>query len=232
MGWIYCIENKINGKKYIGQTKRKNVQNRWDEHIELWQSGKHSKKMQAAYNKYGLDNFKFYSIEEVDFPLLEEREKYYINLFNTIEQGYNVLYGSIGSCKRVYCYDFEGNYLDLYFNSVNEVVKALGIDEALVFNICNGTRYKKSASGKDGKVYRFSYELKDKLPPVVYQKHTVKIAQYTLSGEFIKYWDSIADASETVFNNRRSTQITKVINGYRSSAGGYLWKRIEDGGLL
>lgn len=142
--------------------------------------------MQAAYNKYGLNNFKFYTIEEVDFKSLEEREKYYIDLFNTIEQGYNVLYGSIGASKRVYCYDFDGNYLDLYFNSVNDTVKALGIDEALVFNICNGTRYKKSATGNDGKVYRFSYELKDKLPPIVYEKYTIKIAQYTLSGELIR----------------------------------------------
>ena len=56
-----------------------------------------------------------------------------------------------------------------------------------MFNICNGTRNKKSAtSSVDKKVYRFSYELVDKLPKIVYSKGQKKILQLDLEGNIIK----------------------------------------------
>lgn len=89
--------------------------------------------------------------------------------------------------RRVYCYDFDGNYLNLYFRSTREASRQLGIDQTLVFNICNGTRNKKSAtSSVDKKVYRFSYELVNKLPKIIYSKGQKKIVQLDLNGSIIK----------------------------------------------
>lgn len=44
-----------------------------------------------AFRKYGKENFKFEIIEETDE--LDAREKYWIEFFNSIEEGYNIVNG-------------------------------------------------------------------------------------------------------------------------------------------
>ena len=55
MEYIYCIKNKINGKLYIGKTKRPN--RRLTEHKML--VGKKRHKLYDAILHYGWDNFEF-----------------------------------------------------------------------------------------------------------------------------------------------------------------------------
>ena len=51
-GYIYCITNKINGKKYIGQTTE-TIHKRWIRHINAHSNMAISK----AIDKYGKENF-------------------------------------------------------------------------------------------------------------------------------------------------------------------------------
>ena len=75
---IYCIENIINGKKYIGQSV--NLRRRILEHCNKLESGKDSSvALQNAYNKYGVNNFIFYVLEECREDELDEREIFFIN---------------------------------------------------------------------------------------------------------------------------------------------------------
>lgn len=59
-GFIYCITNKVNNKKYIGQTNR-NIEVRYAEHIrhsKLENSNNDGNKVLfKAMRKYGVDNF-------------------------------------------------------------------------------------------------------------------------------------------------------------------------------
>lgn len=50
-------------------------------------------KLQNAYNKYGADNFEFDVIELVEIDNLYSREIYYIEKFNSVDNGYNIEYG-------------------------------------------------------------------------------------------------------------------------------------------
>lgn len=88
---IYCIENLINHKKYVGQSI--DIYRRWESHKnELNGNRHHNIYLQRAWNKYGADNFSFYVLEECDVTTIDHRETYYINILNCVnsEFGYNI----------------------------------------------------------------------------------------------------------------------------------------------
>jgi group I intron endonuclease len=83
MQGIYKITNKLNNKIYIGQAS--NLQERISQHkqkrfvpIDMW------------INMVGVENFDFEILEESNSNIdLDEREQYYIKLYNSQDYGYN-----------------------------------------------------------------------------------------------------------------------------------------------
>ena len=114
-GYIYCIRNKINNKKYIGQTSEKRGYNhRISKHKGQLINNKHySKNLQEDFNKYGMDNFEFFILDEFTFTnkellkkVLIDMEKFYIDLWDTMNdnKGYNSTKSvGRGSIKRILC---------------------------------------------------------------------------------------------------------------------------------
>jgi group I intron endonuclease len=96
---IYCIENILDGKKYVGQTK--NLSNRYKTHLGRLGAGTDSRILQAAWNKYGDDNFKFYILVEcvLDDDLLDRLEMFFIKFLKSHygEWGYNIAFGGNGN---------------------------------------------------------------------------------------------------------------------------------------
>lgn len=97
-GYIYHITNKLNNKKYIGQTV--NINRRKAVHFNrLYNKNHHSPKLQLAWNKYGEENFEFTyntftikDIEELNFLEIEEIKKY-----DSFNNGYNMTTGGDGA---------------------------------------------------------------------------------------------------------------------------------------
>lgn len=92
MRGIYKIVNTINGKVYIGQSIR--IKSRKIDHLRDLRQNKHiNKHLQAAFNKYGEQNFKFEIIEcyEDDFPIeeLTKREQYWIDYYGGLDSSNN-----------------------------------------------------------------------------------------------------------------------------------------------
>lgn len=88
---IYKITNKINNKSYVGQTTQK-ISERWRKHLK---STTKCTAMHNAIQKYGKESF---TVEIVCTCIskedLNEKESYYIKLFNTLSpHGYNLKEG-------------------------------------------------------------------------------------------------------------------------------------------
>ena len=87
--WIYKITNIQNNKVYIGQTIRP-IDQRFKRHLNDALNNILDTHFARAIRKYGRDNF---IIEEIDSALtqdeLNEKEKYWIQYYNSVNEGYN-----------------------------------------------------------------------------------------------------------------------------------------------
>lgn len=90
---IYKITNKINNKCYIGQST--NIERRWAEHQNKYHKYP-DRALYRAFNKYGLENFIFEIIEECEDTQLNDKEKYWIQYYNSYHNGYNLTLGGDG----------------------------------------------------------------------------------------------------------------------------------------
>lgn len=87
---IYEIYNKINNKRYIGQSTHLRV--RLLKHLNFLRKNKHQNKhLQTSWNKYGEDKFEIHILELCAVEDLDKKEDYYINKYksNKKEYGYN-----------------------------------------------------------------------------------------------------------------------------------------------
>ena len=83
---IYKITNTINGKCYIGQSR--DIESRWRAH-----KVRKGTYLYNAFQKYGVENFTFEVLEECEKERLNELEKYYIKLYHSFGEGYNLCPG-------------------------------------------------------------------------------------------------------------------------------------------
>ena len=105
---IYLIENKVNGKKYVGQhCGRKDA--RWRQHLNEALKHQNPRPLYASMRKYGTDNFSYKVLEYLDRnatqQLIDEREIYYIKEYDTYianGKGYNLTLGGGGN-MITYC---------------------------------------------------------------------------------------------------------------------------------
>lgn len=114
--------------------------------------------------------------------------------------------------RKVSQYDLQGKFIRS-FESIKEA-SSYGFNEGNIQACCVG-RLKSSK----GFIWRYSEDLQ----PDLYRKKNVKsVLQFTINGEFIKEWDSIACASKDLKIGGNS--IVTCCKGKYKSAGGYIWK--------
>jgi len=88
---IYSIRNMVNGKRYVGQSQE--IKTRLLSHVWNLGHGRHfNSHLQAAFIKYGADNFESCVLEEVLLEMLDERERAWIVYYksNQPQFGYNM----------------------------------------------------------------------------------------------------------------------------------------------
>lgn len=97
-GYIYKISNTINDRVYIGKTEE-TVERRFYEHKMNVRLGKRQGKLYSAMKSYGVDCFYVETIDEANSrEELCSKEKYWIQVYNSIQCGYNISNGGDGGC--------------------------------------------------------------------------------------------------------------------------------------
>lgn len=95
MQGIYIIKCLVNNKVYVGQTV--NFKARVNAHRCALRKGYGVQKLQEDWDTYSESDFEFEFIEECkDRQLRNERERYYIQLYQATTLGYNTSAGGIG----------------------------------------------------------------------------------------------------------------------------------------
>lgn len=89
---IYKITNLKNDKCYIGQAKK--LQDRITQHFKhaLYIDCPQGNKLYEAMQQDGIENFTVELLEECEPEFLDEKERYYIKLYNTVDWGYNKIF--------------------------------------------------------------------------------------------------------------------------------------------
>lgn len=132
-GFIYIIRNTVNSKVYIGQT-RTSVEQRWREHLRHAQYG--DQVINRAMKKYGVNKFYIETLEICDIKVLDEREIYYIDLFDSTDKskGYNVSIG--GNTPRFKRRTLSiSDLVDLYVNkkfTLEEIAKKYRVSRYII----------------------------------------------------------------------------------------------------
>ena len=213
---IYCIINIKNSKRYIGSSK--NIRQRlWTHRACLRHNNHENAHLQAAWNKYGEDNFDYFILEPCKEDILLRREQYYID---SIKPEYNInletqrppctlesrkkqsetrkkLYAE-GKLKPsfkhipTYVYDLEGNFLKEYSSMKEAALGEFGKNSGAVRSACYGIQ------NPSHRVHnrRFYLEKLDKAPIVIKKPNSLPKAKiYVISdNEFLQFigWKSAA----------------------------------------
>lgn len=166
-GIIYKITNNINGKVYIGQTiKERGFLDRYPHKgvgIErVYKHHKKNKNRNDGYNihlfnaieKYGFDAFTVDEVFDIAFNKdeLNDKEKYYIEYFDSFNNGYNQTLGGEGTSglhglsgkecpvSRSVCQISIYGELIKIWDCISDVEKELGIDSSKICCVCRGQR--------------------------------------------------------------------------------------------
>lgn len=251
---VYCHRNKINGKRYIGQTCT-SPETRWRKNGKGYEKNSY---FWSAIQKYGWDNFDHYVIQDnltkEEADLLEDLN---IRAFNTIDRnyGYNFKYGgSYGKhneeSKQKNSDAIKNKWKDVNYRQKMMENNPIYKGEITPWNKGKTNVYSETTRKKmsDNWNYdkHFSKETKQKLSES-YKKYREKhpeaitksvkamnesrkhaIDMYDLENNYIQTFESIAEACKLGFS---SSKISLCCSGKRKTHKGYIWKYHEEGGL-
>lgn len=195
---IYKITCNETGKCYIGQSI--DIENRWIQHICRAKYEIENNKFYNAMRKYGYENFTYEVIEECDKSqeILDERERYWIEYYDSYENGYN---STRGGQNKAWIYDPEiiRKMWDDGFTT-GEIKQTLGCSESTINNRLHGykdfntyTSHQRSCG-----ISAAFRKIKPLCTINEYFKPPILVHQYDLNGNYIATYPSLNAAARAL----------------------------------
>lgn len=224
---IYKITNKLNGKCYIGQSI--DIKIRWMQHIHEGINNTKKGKLYPEIYKYGIDNFSFEVLEECELNqvILDERERYWIEHYNSYNDGYNSTKGGQGEDSWIFDPNLIRSLWDEGYTS-GEIKKIVGCSKSTVNNRLRGYKdfntfssHKRSCGFNSN--FRKILNMTDE--QLKYFGKTIEVHQYSLLGEYIASYPTLEDAAKAV-NGKYPENIGECFRGnLHRTAYGYQWSK-------
>ena len=214
MSFIYKITNQINNKVYIGKTNL-TIQERFKEHCrDSERKNMENRPLYRAMNKYGKENFSVEQIEECSSEIASEREKYWIEYYNSYKYGYNATYGG------------EGTQLYDYNIISQEYLSGKTMTEISLLYNCDIQTVRNALQDRKIKILSSSQQCKKLFG------NSIKGINIKTKEE--KLFVSQGEAARWIIKNNLSTstlndiigKIGQVCKGSRQTAYGYKWSYV------
>ena len=170
-GIIYKIQNTVTHEIYIGQTthprgfngrydfKGNGIERVYKKLIGNEARGEsHNQHLRRSIKKFGFNAFKVIEVFDTanTFEELNEKESYYIRLFDSYKNGYNQSFGGDSvsgysrpsgkdcpNSKRVCQISIDGQFIKVW-DSVTEASDELGICISSISNVCHSKKRRKN----------------------------------------------------------------------------------------
>lgn len=210
MGYIYCITNKINGKKYVGLTVT-TLANRFKEH-KSDSKRYESMPLYKAFKKYGIENFSIEQLEQTDNENLSDREIYWIEKLKTFDSryGYNATRGGQGG-RRLYDEEDNKSIIEWWNKglSIKDINKQTGIGINKITSVVS-------------ELPNFKEQTQSIITERIRKAKGRRINQYSLNGEFVKSYETVTDAQRELGYD--CTQIISSCKNHNYTCHNFLFR--------
>lgn len=243
IGYIYVLHNTINDKLYIGKTVNPNYYHRMSQHYTATEKG--VTKLYRALRKYNWDNFNIYIIFQSEIlennienkiylnNILSEKEIQFINLYDTVKNGYNTTLGGEGTVglsgelsKRsvpILQYTIDGKFIKEW-SSINECANCLNLSSGTIHNALT---FKLFSYKNYIWIYKHKYNenlLNLKITLNNLKSNSIKnIYQFDLNGNFINHYTSIREAS--INTNTSEDNLYSCLNKNSYTANNFIFMK-------
>lgn len=242
---VYQIKSKNNDKIYVGQSI--DIERRWNQH----KYGKGNIILKNAIKKYGIDNFEFSILEEINTinknkneikDELYQKEQYWFDILKPYENGFNInkkakpnetsYSRGIEFGKKISKIKIENNHTckpitqyDVEGNIIKEWSSASSVERELNFNARNvGGCANGDGLTAFGFIWRFKNDvLKQEDIDRIKNKRTKekKVYQYDLKDNLIKVYNSVTEASK--LTTFKGPSISFTCRGGWKTYHGFKW---------
>ena len=216
---VYLIENKMNGKRYVGITTD-TLENRFTTHKSAARTGSELH-LHRAIRKHGEENFSINLLEEcADVETMKTRETFWIDELGTLQilgKGYNMTRGGDGVFGYRHTDDARRRMSE---NRSGEKNHNFGKAWGRKGTLSEKAKQKISEKLTGRKIH--NDDSKRKIGEATAIRKRKSVSAFDKMGNFVATYASLREGAEAVHGN--ANKISECLCGHRKTHKGYVWK--------